>query len=188
MTFSNDTVEILAKKGFTMWWNERLSGDVEISYKACVMDEGLDGDRLSDLNCFWMAHDPQYPDDLFKQAAWRGGIFGRYYSLKLYYIGYGGNSNTTTRFRKYNGAYHAFEKEQLRPDVLKEYTDSAHLLKPNSWYDIRIVCKGDRTQYYMDGELLVDYTDNEPYHSGWFGFRTTESRIKLTQFKIKRGD
>jgi rhamnogalacturonan endolyase len=149
------------------------------------MDEGREGDRLSDLNCFWMAHDPQYPDDIFKNSAWRNGIFGRYYSLKLYYVGYGGNSNTTTRFRIYDGNYLAFDTQNIRPPIQKEYTDAAHLLKPNHWYSIRIVCKGNRTWYYHDGELLFHFTHDAPYKSGWFGFRTTESRVKLTQFRIK---
>ncbi|GAB6011470.1 DUF6250 domain-containing protein [Viscerimonas tarda] len=183
--FGNDTVEIAAKKGFTMWRNEKYAGDIEISYKACVLDEGLEGDRLSDLNCFWMAQDPAHPDDIFNRAGWRGGVFGRYYSLNMYYVGYGGNSNTTTRFRRYNGDFESFNKQGIRPEIQKEYTDEAHLLKANHWYDVRIVCKGNRIQYYMDGELLVDFTDEAPYKSGWFGFRTTEARIKLTQFAVK---
>jgi rhamnogalacturonan endolyase len=182
----HDTLEIAAPKGFTLWWNEKISGNVEIRYRACVMmDEGSAEDRLSDLNCFWMAKDPMYPDDIFKRRTWRNGVFGRCYSMRLYYLGYGGNSNTTTRFRRYDGNFEAFEKGAARPAILKEYTDKKHLLQPNHWYDIRIVCKDGRTQYYIDGELLVDFKDNEPYTDGWFGFRTTQSRVRLADFNIK---
>ena len=181
----NDTLEIIAPNGLTLWWNKKLEGDVEIAYKACVMDGGQAGDRLSDLNCFWMMHDAEYPDDIFKRQTWRNGVFDRCYSLKGYYLGYGGNSNTTTRFRRYDGNYEAFEKEGIRPDILKEYTDKDHLLKPNHWYSIRIVCQSGRTQYYIDGELLVDYADEQPYTSGWFGFRTTASRVRLMDFSVK---
>ncbi len=185
INFVNDTIEIIAKKGFTMWRNEELSGNIEISYRACVMDEGKEGDRLSDLNCFWMARDPENPGDIFRRSGWRGGVFGRYYSLNMYYLGYGGNSNTTTRFRKYNGDFDSFQDSGSRPEVLQEYTDSENLLVPNRWYTVRIVCTGGKVQYYMDDKLLVDFTDDNPYTSGWFGFRTTQSRVKLTDFTIK---
>ncbi len=180
--FRNDTVEIASPKGLTLWRNEKYEGNIEIRYKACVMDEGRVGDRLSDLNCFWMAQDPLYPDDIFRRQDWRGGIFGNYYSLKLYYLGYGGNSNSTTRFRKYDGDFDAFKEGKQRPDIIKEYTDEAYLLIPNHWYDIRIVCKDGQVRYYIDDKLIVDYNDPDPYTSGYFGFRTTQSRVRLTGY------
>ncbi|MFD1628757.1 DUF6250 domain-containing protein [Pseudopedobacter beijingensis] len=179
-----DTLEIRAPGGFTLWRNEKLSGDIEISYKACVMEEGIVGDRLSDLNCFWMATDPLFPNDIFERSKWRNGIFERYYSLKMYYLGYGGNNNTTTRFRKYSGDFDAFEKQNLKPAIITEFIDEQHLLKPNHWYDIKIECKKGNVKYFIDGNLLIDFNDDSPYTSGWFGFRTTQSRIRLTQFKV----
>ncbi|MDR2915527.1 MAG: DUF1080 domain-containing protein [Tannerella sp.] len=184
--FWGDTIEIEVKEGFTMWRNKKYSGHIEINYKACVMDEGQPNDRLSDLNCFWMAQDPLYPGDLFKRQEWRAGIFDHYYTLKQYYMGYGGNYNTTTRFRKYDGDFEAFRANKTRPAILTEYTDKEHLLKPNHWYDIRIVCEGKQIKYYTDGELIVDYTDEAPYTSGYFGFRTTKARVRVTEFNVKQ--
>lgn len=66
MTFQGDTAEIVSPKGLTLWRKEKMSGKVTIEYDACVVVES-DGDRLSDLNCFWMASDPQYPDNLWKR-------------------------------------------------------------------------------------------------------------------------
>lgn len=179
-----DTLEIKAPGGFTLWRNEKFSGDTEISYKACVMDEGLKGDRLSDLNCFWMASDPLHPDDIFERGEWRNGVFERYYSLQMYYLGYGGNDNTTTRFRRYNGDHTAFEKENVKPAVITEFTDKEHLLQPNHWYDIKIVCTKGNVKYFIDDKLLINFDDKAPYTSGWFGFRTTQARVRLTQFKV----
>ena len=48
-----------------MWYRQRLAGDYEISYRICMVMQGGKYDRLSDLNCFWAANDPKYPDDLF---------------------------------------------------------------------------------------------------------------------------
>ena len=102
VTFKGDTADIISPKGLTLWRKEKLRSDIIIEYDACVAIES-EGDRLSDLNCFWMASDPKSPESIWKREKWRGGIFERCYSLQLYYLGYGGNNNTTTRFRRYQG-------------------------------------------------------------------------------------
>lgn len=182
LTFRGDTVEIVSPKGLTLWRKEKMSGAITIEYDACVMDEGKPGDRLSDLNCFWMASDPQSPNYIWKREKWRKGIFANCYSLQLYYLGYGGNQNTTTRFRRYDGNEAAITQVEARPAVLREYNDAAHLLKPNKWYRIKITNEGNRVCYYIDGERLVDFRDANPLTSGWFGFRTTLSRTRITNF------
>lgn len=186
LMFKDDTLDIESPKGVTVWWNEKLEGDVEIEYYARVVCEGGKNDRLSDLNCFWMATDPQTGGDIRKRAKWRNGVFNNCYSMKLYYLGYGGNSNSTTRFRRYDGDYESFHREGKRPDIIVEHTDKEHLLKANHWYHIRITTNGIRTQYYIDGKLIVDYADPEPLRSGWFGFRSTKSHTQLTGFKVKQ--
>ena len=90
----------------------------------CIRDRY---DRLSDLNCFWAANDPKYPDDLFARSQWRDGIFKNYNTLNLFYVGYGGNDNSTTRFRRYKGEYFGVADDKVKP-LLKEYTDASHLL------------------------------------------------------------
>ena len=179
--FFGDTCEILAPKGLTLWRREQLKGDVTVEYDAMVCDEGKAGDRLSDMNCFWMASDPQRRD-IWQRAKWRNGIFTRCYTLQMYYLGYGGNHNTTTRFRRYNGDGRGVDSIGYRPAILREYTDSAHLLKPNHWYHIKIESRNGHNRFYIDDELLMDYFDPTPLTSGWFGFRTTLSRTRITNF------
>ncbi len=183
ITFLGDTVEILSPKGLTLWRKEKMTGETTIEYDACVMDEGKKGDRLSDLNCFWMASDPKCPNDIMKRKSWRNGIFMNCYSLQLYYLGYGGNSNSTTRFRRYNGDERDIKDKAFQPAILREYTDAEHLLKPNKWYHIKIMSKGNKISYYMNGKRLVDFRDANPLSSGWFGFRTTLSRTRITNFQ-----
>lgn len=185
ISFSGDTVEIVSPKGLTLWRNEKMRGDVTIEYDACLMDEGKEGDRLSDLNCFWMASDPLYPEDIFKRKGWRRGVFVNCYTLQLYYMGYGGNSNKTTRFRRYNGDERGVTEADRRPSILTEYTDSAHLNVANRWRHVRIATEGNRVCYYIDGERLVDFRDPNPLREGWFGFRTTWSRVRLTNFRYE---
>lgn len=178
VSFKDGACEILAPKGLTLWYKEKMKGDVEIEYDAIVYQE-KEGDRLSDLNCFWMASDPK-EGSVFKRAKQRGGVFANCAQMQLYYVGFGGNHNTTTRFRRYTG--------EPGPAIIKEYSDPEHLLKPNHWYHIKLVCSQGRVQYWIDGELLFDYMDSEPYREGWFGFRTTLSRTAIKNFGYKNID
>lgn len=182
--FMGDTLEITCPKGLTLWRKEKMKGNVTITYSARVMDEGMPGDRLSDLNCFWMASDPKAAT-VFGQMKKRGGKFTNCYALRLYYVGFGGNHNTTTRFRRYDGNEEGTGNPDARPAILKEYTDPAHLLLPNRWYRIRLQRTGNRIRYFIDDECLVDYTDPHPLTEGWFGFRTTWSRTQITGFTYK---
>ena len=62
VTFRGDTCELLAPKGLTLWRRQQLTTNMVVEYDAQVVDEGQEGDRVSDLNCFWLASDPQRRD------------------------------------------------------------------------------------------------------------------------------
>ena len=177
VTFSGDTCEITAPKGLTLWRKEKMRQDMTVEYDVYVTN-----DRLSDMNCFWMASDPK-AKDIWAREKWRNGIFLRCYTLQMYYLGYGGNYNKTTRFRRYNGDEAGVDDASKRPAILKEYTDAAHLLKPDHWYHVKVESKQNHTRFFIDGECIVDYFDPQPLTSGWFGFRTTLSRTRITNFK-----
>ena len=170
-----DTLDITSPQGLSLWWDEPIQAPCTITYKACVVVEGGPCDRLSDLNCFWMASEPGEHGSPLRHIAQRGGRFAESYRLQCYYLGYGGNHNTTTRFRRYNG--------QPNPPLIKEYTDSAHLLRPNVWYRIRIEARYQHTSYYINDELLFDYQDPKSLTRGWFGFRTTWSHCMIRRFR-----
>ena len=183
ISFRGDTCELLSPKGLTLWRRQQLSTNMVVEYDAQVVDEGQAGDRLSDLNSFWLASDP-HAKNLWARAGWRSGVFVNCYTLQMYYLGYGGNHNTTTRFRRYTGDEAGVKDATKRPAILKEYTDAAHLLRPNHWYHIKIESTHTgRTRFYIDGECIVDYLDPQPLKEGWFGFRTTLSRTRITSFK-----
>jgi hypothetical protein len=181
--FIHDTLEIRSPKGLTLWFRQKLNSNIVIDYDACIMKE-YENDRLSDLNCFWLATDPMY-DDIWHRAKWRSGIFNRCYSLQCYYLGFGGNNNTTTRFRKYNGDFSSFEDHKRKPAVIIEFNDESHLLKANHWYHIHIESEGKKVIYMIDNQTIVEYEDSKPLRSGWFGFRTTHTRARMANFDIK---
>ena len=186
ISVSRDTLEIVSPKGVTLWYNQKLTGEYEISYRVQMVMQGGAFDRLSDLNCFWAANDPEHPDNLFARSAWRNGIFQRYKTLNLLYVGYGGNHNTTTRFRRYYGTGADAKDEVARP-VIKEYTDSEHLLQPNRWYGIRIVVKEDATYFYVDGDLLFHTSFSHAGEGdGYFGLRLLTNHVVFSDFKVSR--
>lgn len=167
-------VEMWAPAGLTLWYRPVLQGHVIIEYEAMVVMQDST-DRLSDLNCFWMASQPE--GDLLESIPERQGVFARCYGLQLYYLGYGGNYNSTTRFRRYTG--------QGVPPILRQYTDTEHLLKPNHWYHIRLEnLPNGVVRYDIDGHNLVYYRDPNPLLQGRFGFRTTLSHCKLRNFHV----
>lgn len=181
---SGDTLDITAPKGLTLWYNKRLTGDYEISYRIKMLMQGGKYDRLSDLNCFWGANDPEHPENLHAQAAWRKGIFQHYKSLKLFYVGYGGNHNSTTRFRQYYGGGPSLNDSIVRP-VIKEYTDPAHLLFPNQWYHIQIRVQKGITTYRINGEELFRLSIKRNEGDGHFGLRLLQNHVLFTDFRIK---
>lgn len=180
-----DTLEISTPKGFTLWYKERLTGEYEITYNACMPMQGDPCQRLSDLNCFWGANDPQHPDNLFARTSYRNGIFQRYKTLTLFYVGYGGNYNSTTRFRQYFSGLPGQEDNEVRP-VISEYTDPEHLLKPAHWYRIRIVVKKKVTRFYVDGELLFTRELKPQEADGNFGFRLLQNHVLISNFKVMK--
>jgi rhamnogalacturonan endolyase len=184
LTLKYGTLEVIAPNGITLWYNNPVKSPVKIIFDAMVVSNGGQYDRVSDLNCFLMANDPEHPDGIFVRSDWRNGVFGKYYSLTMYYAGFGGNSNSTTRFRRYDGNYQQFVDKKIRPEVLQEYTDSSHLITPNQWYHVEIVVTGNKVQYFLNKELLFDYYDLHPYSSGYFGLRTVKSHIKYKNFKV----
>lgn len=170
--------DIHAPGGLTLWNKQLLKGDVEIEFEARIVGDG----RVSDLNCFWMASDPQ-AKDVFKNLKQRGGKFVNSYALQLYYVGYGGNHNSTTRFRRYDGDVRGVTKAEYRPAILREYLDKDHMIKADHWYKIRLEAKAGRVRYFIDGEKLVDFVDPKPLKKGYFGFRTTLAHAQLRNYK-----
>lgn len=177
VAFQGDTCELTAPKGLTLWRRQPYTNNTVVEYDVFITD-----DRLSDMNAFWLASDPRQKD-IWQRAAWRSGIFTRCYTLQMYYLGYGGNHNTTTRFRRYTGDERGIDDAACRPAILKEYTDAAHLLKSGHWYHVKIESLRGRTRFLIDGEVIVDYLDPQPLQHGWFGFRTTLSRCRITNFR-----
>lgn len=174
----NGKLEINDVAGCTIWFKKELEGSILIEYDTYIIDQGGPNDRVSDMNCFWMAKDMEHPDNLFEKSKQRGGKFPNYDSLRLYYMGVGGHDNSKTRFRRYVGN----GERPLLPE--HDFTKADFLLTPNQVYHIKIIAHNNIIQYYRDDVLMVDFYDADPYLSGYFGFRTVKNHMTIDNFKV----
>ena len=166
--------------GCTVWFREKLTAPVVVSWETTFVEAGGPRDRVSDLNCFWMATDPQRPD-LLAPGHGRTGRFATYDSLRTYYVGYGGNTNSTTRFRRYDGS----GARPLLPE--HERTAPAYLLRGGVPFRIRVEAHRDGTvRYWRNDELVFEWKDDQPLTEGWFGFRTVQSHQRIRNFVVTR--
>lgn len=180
-TIEGDALVIDDAAGCTAWWREPLVAPVEITYEVTVVSRGGPNDRVSDMNCFWMAQDPNAPEGHpFAPGHGRSGKFSDYDSLLTYYVGYGGNTNSTTRFRRYDGT----AARPLRPE--HDLSAPEFLLEPNHTYRIRLVARDGVAEYWRDGEKIFSFTDPDPLTRGWFGFRTVKSHMEIRNVRVNR--
>jgi len=179
ITARDGALEIDVPGGCTVWFRPLLDGPLVISYEATAVAAGGANDRVSDLNCFWMATDARSTDDLF--ATSRSGKFADYDHLRCYYVGLGGNSNRTTRFRRYVGVK---GDRPLLPQ--NDLTAKEFLLTPNTPQTIQLVAAGRVIGYFRDGRRLFAFDDPEPYPRGWFAFRTVRSHLRIRHFRVDR--
>ena len=166
--------------GCTVWFREKLTAPVAIDYDVTVVARGGPHDRVSDVNCFWMASDARSPDAPFAPGRARSGKFSDYDSLLTYYVGYGGNTNSTTRFRRYNGT----AARPLLPE--HDLKERKFLLEANRAYHLRLVARDGVAEFWRDGERIFSYRDPAPLTGGWFALRTVQSHLEVRNFRVTR--
>ncbi len=162
--------------GCTVWFREKLTAPVEITYEITPVAKGGPRDRVSDVNCFWMARDRKSDTAM---PAQRSGTFSDYDSLLTYYVGMGGNNNSTTRFRRYDGT----AARPLLPE--HDLSEKKFLLEANHTYRIRLVAREGVAEYWRDGEKIFTFRDPAPLTAGWFAFRTVRSHLVIRNFHAK---
>jgi hypothetical protein len=176
---TNGVLDIDVPAGVTLWFKPRLEGPVTIEFDATAVDEGGPNDHVSDLNVFWMANNSDGTAPVFTKK--RSGAFAEYNDLLTYYVGLGGNRNTTSRFRRYIG-------DPVSRPLLPEHDlrVSTAMLTPNRKQRITLIAGGGLIEYRRDGELLFQLHDPAPYANGWFALRTTASHLRIERLRIHR--
>jgi hypothetical protein len=172
-------LDIDTPAGITLWFKPKLSGRVRIEFEATAVAAGGPNDQVSDLNVFWMARNRAAGDAEPVFAKPRSGRFAEYNDLLTYYVGLGGNRNTTTRFRRYIG------DPQIRP-LLPEHdlTSPAALLVPNRKQTITLIADRHTIEFRRDGATVFRFDDPSPYEQGWFALRSTWSHLRIDNLRI----
>ncbi|EPL06045.1 DUF6250 domain-containing protein [Pseudomonas sp. CF161] len=160
------------RAGMTVWLRQRLAGAYRIEFLRQVLVAGQANDRLSDMNLFWGAHDPGQAELLA-----RDGVLESYDSLATYYVGMGGNGNTTTRFRHYDASG--------QRHLLGESSAPGDLLQAGRVYRNRIEVVPGATRYWVDEQLLFEQALEGLPAPGYFGFRSVWSRQAISRFSVR---
>jgi len=179
LSVDNGSFDIDTPAGLTLWFRPRLDGPVKIEFDATAVAHGGANDQVSDLNVFWMAANADGSAPFQPGPSQRSGQFAEYNNLLTYYVGLGGNRNTTTRFRRYIG------DPAIRPLLPEHDLDTRDaLLVPNRRQTITLVADGTRIEFQRDGRVLFRYEDAAPYARGWFALRTTWSHLRVERLRI----
>jgi hypothetical protein len=177
VTARNGLLDIDTPAGLSLWFRHELAGPVEIEFDAIAVSEGGANDHVSDLNVFWMATNA---DGSAPFPSLRNGRFVAYNDLRTYYVGLGGNRNTTSRFRRYIGDA---EQRPMLPEHDLQSADA--LLVPNKKQRITLTVDRNSIEYSRDGRTLFRLNDPEPYSRGWFAIRTTASHLRIERLRIR---
>jgi hypothetical protein len=192
-------LDIVQPSGATIWFKQKFSGDHEIRFTATPIPITFPGtrfvDRISDLNVFWNATVPgaANPDPT---AVTYDAALNSYNPLYLYYVGFGANSNTTTRLRRNDGTAarpqitgYATAGSATADDKAGDMTPDTSLVA-NTPTRVRIVSRtptaGDpaNLKWYANDKLIFSHADPARYADGWFAFRTTTSHFQLRDFSV----
>ena len=170
-------LDIDSPAGISLWFKHRLEAPVRIEFEAVAVSEGGRNDQVSDLNVFWMASNADGTEPVYARP--RSGKFAEYNDLLTYYVGLGGNRNSTSRFRRYVG-------DPVNRPMLPEHDLSAPdtLLRPNVRQTITLIADRGTIEYRRDGRRLFGLDDAAPYHRGWFALRTTYSHLRIRNLRI----
>jgi hypothetical protein len=176
---ANGVLDIDVPAGVTLWFKPHLQGPVAIQFEATAVSAGGPNDKVSDLNVFWMANNRDGVQPVYARP--RSGAFAAYNDLLTYYVGLGGNRNTTTRLRRYIG------DPVLRP-LLPEHdlTGRSAMLVANKAQTIMLIANGRAIEYRRDDKPLFELDDPAPYTQGWFALRTTYSHLRIRHLRISR--
>lgn len=160
---------IQAHKGMTIWLLRPLAGSYTLTLDRTLLPSAP-ACRVSDMNFFWAAHEP---DSTLPRP--RDGALASYNSLMLLYAGIGGNANTTTRFRWYDGSGARL--------LLQESTQPQDLLQAAHSYHFKLRVNKNTSTVLIDGKKVFAHT-LPPGPAGYFGIRTVGSCQTLDHFTL----
>jgi len=156
------------KRAGTLWCRERFEGPTIVEYDVVTVS-GADN-----VNFIFYAH--LEDKDLLETTAERTGKYSEYHAFANYIITYLTNFEPRWRIR--------FRKNPGFQLMSETYSDRPATQGVRQ----RVTCvfeKDGTMSLYADGRLLHSARDaDNPYRSGYHGFRTWNSVLKYSNFKV----
>ena len=185
---------LLPGRGCTIWFKKKLPTRVTITYQVlCPTPKPpIKGVQPRDINNFWMAFDPEDPDQgLFDRARYNGA-FASYDKMHGYYASTGGGgakaANLTTRMRRYPRKVDGKPAEHIA--LNDKDGKEGYLITPDKVMSVQLVAYDDVIQYIVDGKLIYEIASDDqiqiegPGTSGEIARR--EGTYDLTRFPLYR--
>ncbi|RVU43935.1 DUF6250 domain-containing protein [Rubrivivax rivuli] len=192
-------LDVQTPAGLSLWWRSELQGDFELRFTATALPApataGALAGRISDLNLFWHATEPDG-----REPAPRNGAFASYDSLRLYYAGIGANGNATTRLRHYSGTGARTlldgwaDGAEATPQDRRGAMTPATRLVAGQPVLLQLLSRAPtpadpvHARLVKDGQPLFTLQAGAdtpaPLQRGWFALRTTASRLQLRGFEL----
>ena len=206
---ASGVLDVQTPAGLSLWWRHELQGDFELRFTATALPApanagaapgspattGPLAGRISDLNLFWHATEPDG-----REPAPRNGAFASYDGLRLYYAGIGANGNTTTRLRHYDGRGARTlldgwaDGAEATPQDRRGAMTPATRLVAGQPVQVQLLSRAPSAadpvhgRLHKDGQPLFTLSAEAgappPLLRGWFALRTTASRLQLRGFEI----
>ena len=57
-------------------------------------------------------------------------------------------------------------------------------IKSDTTYHVEVICKGATITLIVDGNVIFEYTDSEPFLNGMVGFRAADREAKIDNIVI----
>jgi hypothetical protein len=191
---STGVLDIQTPAGLSLWWRDELQGDYAVRFTATALpapaSAGPLAGRISDLNMFWNA------TEAAAMPQPRSGAFADYDPLRLYYVGFGANGNTTTRLRYYDGQGQRHLLDGFADAALAEPGDRQGPMRadtrllPGQAMAVQIISRqaSDGNPLHLiwsiNGRVLFTQAGPAPLLRGWFALRTTASHLQLRAFQV----
>lgn len=203
----------LPGRGCTVWYKRKFPTRIAITYDVLcpTPDPAVKGLQPRDINNFWLAFDPEDPEQGIFDSQRYTGMFGSYDKMHGYYASTGGGgavANLTTRMRRYPREANGEPVEHIA--LNDKDGKPGYLITPDKLTRVQLVAYDDVVQYIVDGKMVyeiaggdsiyVEGRDNAGqresreavydlerfpvYREGYFGFRMVGTHHIYSNFKV----
>jgi hypothetical protein len=69
-----------------------------------------------------------------------------------------------------------------------ELTEGDKYLECNTWYIVKVICRGNYIKVYVDGELVTEYIDDDPLKNGRIGLETLRAEVYYDDVLVEEVD